>query len=198
MHIVLDLYGRYALSYNISVTETAILAIEAFRRAFKMEPDAHPMIHTDRGAAYCSISFNNYLASRNCIHSMSHPGHPWENSPMERWWNDFKLIWLAKRARPETLEELEESVKESIEYFNTQRAYASKNGLTAENWLYTFYCVMILLHYTAFLIYHKIKSILVYTKRAIMASFSCVSYHENSIRKYGVHYDLFKLYYKYY
>ena len=40
MHIVLDLYGRYALSYNISVTETAILAIEAFRRAFKMEPDA--------------------------------------------------------------------------------------------------------------------------------------------------------------
>mgnify|MGYP002069844397 CR=1 FL=1 len=40
VHIVLDLYGRYALSYNISVTETAILAIEAFRRAFKMEPDA--------------------------------------------------------------------------------------------------------------------------------------------------------------
>lgn len=56
VHIVLDLYGRYALSYNISVTETAISAIEAFRRAFKMEPDAHPMIHTDRGAAYCSIS----------------------------------------------------------------------------------------------------------------------------------------------
>lgn len=24
-----------------------------------------------------------------------------------------------------------------------------------------------------------------------MASFSCVSYHENSIRKYGIHYDLF-------
>lgn len=85
MHIVLDLYGRYALSYNISVTETAILAIEVFRRAFKMEPDAHPMIHTDRGAAYCFIVFNNYLASRNCIHSMYHPGHPWENSPMERW-----------------------------------------------------------------------------------------------------------------
>ena len=50
---------------------------------------------------------------------------------MERWWNDFKLIWLAKRAWTETLEELE-AVKESIEYFNTQRAYASKNGLTAE------------------------------------------------------------------
>ncbi len=63
---------------------------------------------------------------------MSHPGHSWENSLMERWWNDFKLIWLAKRARTETLEELEESVKESIEYCNTQRAYASKNDSTAE------------------------------------------------------------------
>lgn len=31
VHIVLDLYGRYTLSYNISVTETAILAIEVFR-----------------------------------------------------------------------------------------------------------------------------------------------------------------------
>ena len=51
---------------------------------------------------------------------------------MERWWNDFKLIWLAKRSRPKTLAELEQSVKEAIKYFNTQRAYASKNGLTAE------------------------------------------------------------------
>ncbi|WP_237756776.1 IS3 family transposase [Ligilactobacillus murinus] len=30
------------------------------------------------------------------------------------------------------MEELEELVKESIEYYNTQRAYTSKNGLTAE------------------------------------------------------------------
>ena len=36
------------------------------------------------------LFFNDYLASRNCIHSMSQPGHPWENSPMERWWNDFQ------------------------------------------------------------------------------------------------------------
>ena len=132
VHVVLDLYGRYALSYNISPTETAVSAIEVFKRAFKMEPDAHPLIHTDRGSAYCSMAFNDYLADQNCIHSMSHPGHPWENSPMERWWNDFELIWLAKRSRPKTLTELEQSVKEAIKYFNTQRAYTSKNGLSAE------------------------------------------------------------------
>ena len=105
---------------------------EQFNRAFAVEPDAQPMIHTDRGAAYCSSMFNDYLASKNCVHSMSHPGHPWENSPMERWWNDFKLVWMNKHAQPKTLEELEQLVKGAIEYFNTKRAYASRNGLTAE------------------------------------------------------------------
>lgn len=132
VHVILDLYGRYALSYNISNTETSTAVIETFNRAFEVEKDTHPMIHTDRGAAYCSSMFNDYLASKNCIHSMSYPGHPWENSPMERWWNDFKLIWINKHARPKTLEELEQLVKGAIEYFNTKRAYTSRNGLTAE------------------------------------------------------------------
>ena len=61
------------LSYNISDTETSSAVIETFNRAFTVEPDAQPMIHTDRGSAYCSSMFNDYLASKNCIHSMSHP-----------------------------------------------------------------------------------------------------------------------------
>ena len=56
---------------------------------------------------------------------MSHPGHPWENSPIERWWNDFKLIWINKYTRPKTLAELEQLVKGAIEYFNTKRAYTN-------------------------------------------------------------------------
>lgn len=105
----MDLYGRYVLSYNISATETAASAIESFKRTFKVELGAQPRIriHTDRGVAYCSMAFNDYLAEQNCIHSMSHPSHPWKNSPIERWWNDFTLVWLAKRARSKTLAELE-------------------------------------------------------------------------------------------
>lgn len=132
VHVISDLYGRYALSSNISDTETSSAVIETFNRAFTVEPNAQPMIHTDRRAAYCSSKFNDYLASKNCVHSMSYPGHPWENSPMERWWNDFKLVWMNKHVRPKTLEELEKLVKGAIEYFNTKRAYASRNGLTAE------------------------------------------------------------------
>ncbi|MDC2844297.1 DDE-type integrase/transposase/recombinase [Limosilactobacillus mucosae] len=35
LHVVLDLYGRYALSYHISPTETAEAAMEVFKRAAK-------------------------------------------------------------------------------------------------------------------------------------------------------------------
>ena len=106
--MALDLYGRYALSYYILSTETAEVAIKAFERAFKVEPKVHPMIHTDRGATYCSVNFNDYLASKNCVHSMSHPGHP------------------------RTMAELDKLVQGAIEYFNTKRAYTTRNGLTAE------------------------------------------------------------------
>ena len=35
MHVVLDLYGRYALGYHISPTETAEAVIEFFKCAAK-------------------------------------------------------------------------------------------------------------------------------------------------------------------
>jgi putative transposase len=67
----------------IELQETSSDVIATFKRAFEGEPDAHPMVHMDRGAAYCSMDFNNYLTENKCVHSMSRPGHPWENSPME-------------------------------------------------------------------------------------------------------------------
>lgn len=74
VYVALDLYGRYALSCNISPTETAVSAIKVFERAFTA---AYPLIHTDRGSAYYSMAFNDYLTNQNCLHSMSHPGHPY-------------------------------------------------------------------------------------------------------------------------
>lgn len=132
IHVVLDLYGRFVLSSNISETETKSSVIETFEEAFKVEPNAHPLVHTDRGSAYCSNQFNDYLKVHGCLHSMSHPGHPWDNSPMERWWNDFKLIWINGHPRPKTLKDLEKLVNEAVIYFNTQRAYTTRKGLTPD------------------------------------------------------------------
>ncbi|WP_244056579.1 DDE-type integrase/transposase/recombinase, partial [Ligilactobacillus pabuli] len=58
---VLDLYGRRLLSHHLSITETSAAEIEVFQRAFDSVGDVHPLIHTDRGSAYTSGAFNNFL-----------------------------------------------------------------------------------------------------------------------------------------
>ena len=130
VHVVMDLYGRYVLSYNISATETAASAIEAFKRAFKVEPDAQPMIHTDRGAAYTSTNYNEALRQEKVRHSLSAPGTPADNAVMEHWWADFKSIWLEHRPKAQTLAELQEQVRAGIMYFTNQFISAKRNDQT--------------------------------------------------------------------
>ena len=133
LHVVLDLYGRYVLSYHISPTETAEAAIEAFKRAAKQAGTFAPMIHTDRGAAYTSKDFNNYLTSNNSKHSLSAPGTPADNAVIEHYWGDFKYIWMAHHSHPQTLAELKDLVKQGVEYFNTVEISSKRNNLTAED-----------------------------------------------------------------
>lgn len=133
LHVVLDLYGRYMLSYYISPTETAEAAIEAFKRAAKQARTFAPMIHTDRSAAYTSKDFNNYLTSNNSKHSLSAPGIPADNAVIEHYWGDFKYIWMAHHSHPLTLAELKDLVKQGVEYFNTVEIPSKRNNLTAED-----------------------------------------------------------------
>ena len=105
LHVVLDLYGQYPLSWIITPTETSTGAIKVFQMAKQKAGGLAPLIHTDRGAAYTSKAFNHYLASNNSQHSYSAPGTPADNAVMEHWWADFKSIWLAHSPQPQTFEE---------------------------------------------------------------------------------------------
>ena len=86
-----------------------------------------PSIHTDRGAAYTSKAFNQYLAQ----HSYSAPGTPADNAVIEHWWADFKAIWITNLPKAQTLLELEEQVREGITYFTEKFISAKRNDLTA-------------------------------------------------------------------
>lgn len=131
---VLDLYGRRIISYNISAVENSAAAIQCFHRAFESEGNVRPLIHTDRGSAYTSKSFNLYLAKHKVIHSMSRPGTPYDNAPIERWWNDFKLNWMDGHYMPRTYHELVKLVEAGIRYFNEEVRSTKRNGLTPEEY----------------------------------------------------------------
>ena len=101
---------------NISDTETSSAGTETFNRALRRNL-MRTTIHTPTGVSLLLKHVQRLLRPpKNCIHSMSHPGHPWENSPIERWWIDFKLNLINKHPRPKTPAELEQPVKGAIEY----------------------------------------------------------------------------------
>ena len=132
---VLDLYGRYLISSNISLTETSAAEIIVFQRAFTKAGNVCPMVHTDRGSAFTSLSFGNFLDEHGVIRSMSRPGTPYDNSPMERWWSEFKLRWMNRHPMPKTYKELVKLVNEGIHYFNHINRSQTINGHTpAEHW----------------------------------------------------------------
>lgn len=131
---VLDLFGRRILSYNLSLTETAAAEVQVFQRAFKATGDVHPMVHTDRGSAFTSNDFNDLLDQHRVIRSMSRPGTPYDNAPMERWWNEFKLRWLDRHPMPKTYKQLLRLIRDGVRYFNHLNRSAQRGGLTPDEY----------------------------------------------------------------
>lgn len=131
---VLDLYGRRLLAYNLSATETSAAEIQVFQRAFTAVGKVPSLIHTDRGSAYTSRAFNHFINQFEITRSMSRPGTPYDNAPMERWWNEFKLRWMARHPRAKTYQELITLVESGIEYFNHDNRSAQRNGLTPDEY----------------------------------------------------------------
>lgn len=131
LHAIIDLYGNYALSYFISPTETAKDVIKAFELAKQKTSRLAPLIHTDRGSAYTSREFSNYLIQNQCVHSMSAPGTPADNAVIERWWCDFKHLWSAHQTVIQTYDQLLKLVAEGVKYFNTVEISGKRKNLTA-------------------------------------------------------------------
>ena len=129
--LVLDLYGQYPVSWLITPTETAEGVVQVFEQARMKEGALAPLIHTDRGAAYTSKAFNQYLVVNDAQHSYSAPGTPADNAVIEHWWADFKAIWIAHLPKAQTLLELEGQVREGITYFTEKFISAKRNDLTA-------------------------------------------------------------------
>ncbi|MFO1551799.1 hypothetical protein ABC426_12405 [Lactiplantibacillus plantarum] len=65
---------------------------------------------------------------------MSRPRTPYDNAPMERWCNEFKLRWMVSHPMAKTYEELVQLVEAEIDYFNHHNRSAQRNGLTPDEY----------------------------------------------------------------
>ncbi|MCC2220277.1 transposase [Anthropogastromicrobium aceti] len=66
------------------------LAINTLKTAIKKEKHPKVILHSDQGVQFTSCEFVNFCKDNNITQSMSKAGCPYDNAPMERFYNTFK------------------------------------------------------------------------------------------------------------
>ena len=89
---IIDLYDRSVVA---SITDRSInsdLAIRTLRKALDSQPQikGELILHSDQGSQYTSRAFVEFCESAHVTQSMSKAGYPYDNAPMERYFNTLK------------------------------------------------------------------------------------------------------------
>lgn len=90
---IIDLHDRSVLASITDKNITADLAKRTLQKAIESQPGIEPkklLLHSDQGSQYTSKEFTEFCESIGVTQSMSKAGYPYDNSPMERYFNTLK------------------------------------------------------------------------------------------------------------
>lgn len=126
-----DLNDHSIIAWEVEDTETKGLVTSPINKAIENNDiDTKGLIlHTDQGSAYTSLDFNNALDGYGIRHSMSRPGTPGDNSPMESFWSHLKDEDLNFN-KSLTKEELIQNITKTIDWYNNGRRQKTLKGMT--------------------------------------------------------------------
>ena len=125
-----DLNDHSIIAWDIEETETADLVTRTFDKALAISNGAKPtVLHSDQGSSYTSGVFNKHLASNGVKHSMSRPGTPGDNSPMESFWSHMKTEFFNFH-HALNREEMVQLIEKCINWYNYKRRQETLNGMT--------------------------------------------------------------------
>ena len=117
---ILDLYGRRIVAFKTGNHNDNLLVMNTFDEAVDLEPDAHPLFHSDRGFQYTSKQFAARLKTHHMKQSMSRVAHCIDNGPMEGFWGILKReTYYGRRFISKT--DLINAIESYIRYYNTER-----------------------------------------------------------------------------
>ena len=121
--VIIDLFSRKVISYRISDKMDTHCVKLTFRKAFKERNQPKTLLfHSDQGSAYTSYAFRKYLRDLAVKQSFSEPGVPYDNSVVESFFAFMKKEEIHRNVY-DTLEQLQESVDEYINFYNDERPH---------------------------------------------------------------------------
>ncbi|PGH26331.1 IS3 family transposase [Fusobacterium animalis] len=129
---ILDAYGRYIVSYDISRSPNLEQINHMLNLAFKENESYENLIfHSDQGWQYQHSSYQKRLKEKKITQSMSRKGNSLDNGLMECFFGLLKSeMFYEQEEKYKTLEELKEAIKDYIYYYNNKRIKEKLKGLT--------------------------------------------------------------------
>ncbi len=127
---IIDLHDRRVAASVSGNRINAKLAVETVKKALKRSGVKGGMIlHSDRGSQFTSKEFIEFCKENNITQSMSRPGCPYDNAPMERYFNTLKaeLTDLRTFYDEETL--FTEVNAYAYGWYNNLRPHSHNDGL---------------------------------------------------------------------
>lgn len=123
---VMDLGRRKIVGWALGTKPNAELACRALSQAISKEHPAPGLIHhSDRGSQYTSKAFRQLLEQNKIFGSMSRKGNPYDNAPMESFFQTLKTEYTYKRYF-QTLEQVASGLKQWIDiYYNCRRLHSA-------------------------------------------------------------------------
>ncbi|MBS1042072.1 IS3 family transposase [Gluconobacter cerinus] len=124
--VVLDLFSRRVIGWNLGSRMTADLATTALQRAIALrQPPPGCIHHADRGSQYCSEDYRKLLSTHGFIVSMSRKGNCWDNAVTESFFKTVKAELLWRHAWM-TRQEVEQAITSYInDFYNPQRLHSA-------------------------------------------------------------------------
>jgi len=123
--VVLDLFSRKVVGWNIGDRLTTSLVTGALKNAIEMrKPETKGLLHhSDRGCQYTSEAFQKIMRTTSITCSMSRTGCCYDNAVMERFFWSLKHEWT-KFEEFENLDGARLSVFKYIEtFYNSERIH---------------------------------------------------------------------------
>ena len=89
---IIDLYDRSVIASITDRNITSDLAIRTLQKALDAQhlTKGGVILHSDQGSQYTSRAFTQFCEGAQVIQSMSKAGYPFDNAPMERYFNTLK------------------------------------------------------------------------------------------------------------
>ena len=140
---ILDLKANDIVAFNISPSNNNNLVFTTFDRAIEKYPDAHPLVHSDRGFQYTNLKFKIKLRKQGMLQSMSRAGMCVDNAPMEAFWGTLKSE-MYHLDQFDDYDTLAQAICDYIHFYNTRRrqrcldklpplAYRAQQALLSES-----------------------------------------------------------------